>query len=74
MRDGTDGVLIERPERSLLREAVRRVAGSAWDPAALHARALEFSHERFLERMNAWLDECSQRARGRGIRWADEPG
>jgi glycosyltransferase involved in cell wall biosynthesis len=74
VREGTDGVLIERPERSLLREAVRRVAGSAWEPAALHARALEFSHERFLERMNAWLDECSQRARGRGIRWADEPG
>ena len=74
VRDGTDGVLIERPERGLLREAVRRVAGSTWDPAALHARALEFSHERFLERMNAWLDECSQRARGRGIRWADEPG
>ncbi|HEY2183024.1 MAG TPA: glycosyltransferase [Gaiellaceae bacterium] len=74
VRDGTDGVLIERPERSLLREAVRRVAGSAWEPAALHARALEFSHERFLERMNAWLDECSERARGRGIRWANEPG
>jgi glycosyltransferase involved in cell wall biosynthesis len=74
VRDGTDGVLIERPERSLLRDAVLRVAGAGWDPAALHARALEFSHARFLERMNAWLEECSQRARGRGIRWADEPG
>ena len=74
VRDGTDGVLIERPERSLLREAVRSVASSTWDPAALHAHAVEFSHERFLERMNAWLDESSQRARGRGIHWADEPG
>jgi glycosyltransferase involved in cell wall biosynthesis len=73
VRDGVDGVLIEQPESSFLREAVRRVAGSAWDPAALHARALEFSHERFLERMNAWLEECSQQARGRGIHWADEP-
>jgi glycosyltransferase involved in cell wall biosynthesis len=74
VRDGTDGELLERPERSLLREAVRRVAGSAWEPAALHTRALEFSHERFLKRMNAWLDECSRRARGRGIRWSDDPG
>jgi glycosyltransferase involved in cell wall biosynthesis len=73
VRDGVDGVLIEQPERSFLREAVRRVAASAWDPAALHAHALEFSHERFLERMNAWLEECSQQARGRGIHWADEP-
>ena len=74
VRDGTDGVLIEQAERSLLRDAVRRVAGADWDPAALHARALEFSRERFLERMNAWLEECSQRARGRGVRWADDPG
>jgi len=73
VRDGTDGVLIERPEPGFLRDAVQRVAGSAWDPAALHGRAREFSPERFLERMNAWLEECSQQARGRGIHWADEP-
>jgi glycosyltransferase involved in cell wall biosynthesis len=69
VRDGIDGVLVERPEADILRDAVRHVASTTWHPAALHARALEFSAERFLERMRDWLDECSRDARGSGIRW-----
>jgi hypothetical protein len=41
-----------------------------WDPAALRTRALEFSTERFLERMREWLDETSTQKRGRAVRWA----
>jgi glycosyltransferase involved in cell wall biosynthesis len=70
VRTGVDGVLIERAELAELRAAVRSVAVSAWEPAALRARAAEFSRERFLERMREWLDAVSTRARGHAVRWA----
>jgi glycosyltransferase involved in cell wall biosynthesis len=70
LRPGVDGVLIDRAEVEQLRIAIRSVAESVWDPAALHARAQEFSRERFLERMRGWLDESSAKARGQGLRWA----
>jgi glycosyltransferase involved in cell wall biosynthesis len=70
VRPDVDGVLIDQPEIEGLRTAIRSVAESTWDPAALHARALEFSSERFLERMREWLEESSRSARGSGIRWA----
>jgi glycosyltransferase involved in cell wall biosynthesis len=70
VRPGVDGVLIETPETDSLRAAIRSVAEPTWDPVALRARALEFSRERFLERMREWLEESSIQARGRGIRWA----
>jgi glycosyltransferase involved in cell wall biosynthesis len=70
VRPGSDGVLIERAELEPLRAAIRSAAETQWDPAALHARALEFSTERFLARMREWLDETSTQKRGRAVRWA----
>jgi glycosyltransferase involved in cell wall biosynthesis len=70
VRPGIDGVLIERAEVDTLRTALREVAEREWDSAVLHRRALEFSADRFLEQMRAWLDEASVEARGRPVRWA----
>jgi len=70
VRPGVDGMLIDRAEVEQLRIAIRSVAESPWDAPALRARALEFSRERFLERMREWLDRSSVEARGHGIRWA----
>jgi glycosyltransferase involved in cell wall biosynthesis len=70
VRNGTDGVLVEKAGVDELRTAVRKTAEAAWNPDELHTRALEFSTERFLTQMRAWLDEASWQARGRGIRWA----
>jgi glycosyltransferase involved in cell wall biosynthesis len=70
VRPAVDGVLVERAESEQLRAAIRSAAGTRWDPAALHARALEFSTERFLERMREWLDETSAQKRGHPVRWA----
>jgi glycosyltransferase involved in cell wall biosynthesis len=69
VRPGVDGVLIERAELEQLRTAIRSAAETAWDPAALRGRALEFSTERFLERIGEWLDEASTQKRGRPVRW-----
>ena len=73
VRADVDGVLIERPELDELRAAVRAVAQRSWDPQTLRSRALEFSADRFLEQMRAWLDETSVEARGRPVRWAESP-
>ena len=73
VRNGTDGVLIERAERGDLRAAVREIAQGSWDRQVLRNRALEFSAERFLEEMRAWLDETSVETRGRPVRWAESP-
>jgi glycosyltransferase involved in cell wall biosynthesis len=70
VRDGIDGVLIGAAELGALRAAISVVADSDWDSRELRARALEFSSERFLERMRDWLDEASRLARGRAVRWA----
>jgi glycosyltransferase involved in cell wall biosynthesis len=51
VRDGVDGVLVERPEPALVRAAVQRVAAERWDAQALVARAEEFSRERFVSRL-----------------------
>jgi hypothetical protein len=64
-------VLIERAEPQALRAAIQTVAAGSWDREALRSRALEFSTERFLERMRAWLDEASTDARGRPVRWVE---
>jgi glycosyltransferase involved in cell wall biosynthesis len=71
VRDGTDGVLIERPELRALQAGVRTVATGSWDGQTLRSRALEFSAERFLEQMRTWLDETSAEARGRPLRWTE---
>ena len=70
VRPGVDGVLIPRPEPAALQEGINAIATASWDPETLRARALEFSTERFLERMRAWLDDASTAARGRPVRWA----
>ena len=62
VRDGIDGVLVARPEPGLVREAVRRVAAERWDASALAGRAREFSRERFLTRMGAYLSELLPKA------------
>jgi glycosyltransferase involved in cell wall biosynthesis len=69
VRAGTDGVLIERAGLRELQAAVREVAGRSWDPQSLRSRALEFSPDRFLEQLRAWLDEASVATRGRPVRW-----
>ncbi len=69
VRPGTDGVLIEGAELGALQSGVREVATGSWDRQALRSRAFEFSTERFLEQMRAWLDEASAEARGRPISW-----
>jgi glycosyltransferase involved in cell wall biosynthesis len=70
-RPEVDGVLIERAELRALQAGIREVAAGSWDKQALRARALDFSADRFLERMHAWLDEASTAARGRPVRWSD---
>lgn len=70
VRQGIDGVLIANADLTDLREGIRTVAAGTWDRQTLRHRALEFSAERFLERMRSWLDEASMSARGRSIRWA----
>jgi glycosyltransferase involved in cell wall biosynthesis len=71
VRDGVDGVLIERAELRTLQAGVQAVATGSWDSQALRTRALEFSTGRFLDRMRSWLDDVSTEARGRPVRWAD---
>jgi len=71
VRAGIDGVLIDRADLQSVQAGVRAVATGSWDSHALRSRALEFSAERFLEEMRAWLDEASAEARGRPVRWAD---
>jgi glycosyltransferase involved in cell wall biosynthesis len=70
VRPGVDGILIDEAELEPLRTAIRSVAETTWDPAALRARALEFSTERFVEHMREWLDEASTQKRGHPVRWA----
>jgi glycosyltransferase involved in cell wall biosynthesis len=69
VRNGTDGVLIREADTNELRTAIRTAAKASWDPRELHARALQFSPERFLAQIRAWLDETSWQARGHGIHW-----
>jgi hypothetical protein len=63
-------VLIPKAEPAALKEGIQAIATGSWDMETLRGRALEFSTERFLERMRSWLDEASTAARGRPIRWA----
>ncbi|MDQ3630419.1 MAG: glycosyltransferase [Actinomycetota bacterium] len=61
LRDGVDGVLVDRADPAQIRAAVERVASEPWDRSALRARAEEFSRERFLERLTAAVEQCSPR-------------
>jgi glycosyltransferase involved in cell wall biosynthesis len=58
VRDGVDGVIVDTPSVEAIRGAVERVAAQSWDRAALAARADEFSRERFVTRLTAYLGEA----------------
>jgi glycosyltransferase involved in cell wall biosynthesis len=53
VRPEIDGLLIDEPDRAVLRAAVKRVATTAWDASALAEQARSFSRERFVERFLA---------------------
>jgi glycosyltransferase involved in cell wall biosynthesis len=57
VRSELDGVLIDKPDPALLRDAVAKVASTEWDVAALAEQARSFSRERFVER---FLDQVSR--------------
>ncbi len=61
VRDGVDGVLVDRPEVEAIRAGVRRLVERDWDPAALAARAREFSRARFVARLGSYLDAVAPR-------------
>lgn len=58
VREGIDGTLIRGPEVSAVRDAVRRVAGSEWDPSALAEGARRFSHDAFASALRQRLNEA----------------
>lgn len=62
VRDGRDGLLVDRAEPAAVREAVLALAERDWDRAALAARAREFRPALFLERFAAAVEDA--RARG----------
>ena len=62
VRDGREGVLIERAEATVLRRAIEGVAEARWNPRALADRARDFSRERFLARMHEQLAGLGRRA------------
>jgi glycosyltransferase involved in cell wall biosynthesis len=61
VRPEVDGVLIDEPDRGLLRDAVVKVASRAWETSALVEQARSFSRERFVER---FLDQVQIVATG----------
>jgi glycosyltransferase involved in cell wall biosynthesis len=63
IRNGLDGILVDRPEVEQVRDAVRRLASREWDRGELAARAQEFSRLRFVERLSARVSELAE-ARG----------
>jgi len=60
VRDGVDGILVERPEVDRVRDAVRRLASREWDRGALAARAQEFSRLQFVERLGARVSALAE--------------
>jgi len=63
VRDGVDGVVIERPDAITLRKAVVDVAARQWEPQTLTSRAQEFSREAFVQRMTRFLVDVESRGR-----------
>ncbi len=61
VREGVDGILVDRPDPVSIRAAVERVATERWDRAALRARAERFSRERFLQRITAVVEQLRPR-------------
>lgn len=57
IREGVDGVLVERADPAAIRAAVEHLANRSWEPSELRARAETFSRERFLERLGAVVEQ-----------------
>jgi glycosyltransferase involved in cell wall biosynthesis len=55
VRPGIDGLLLEEPTVDKLRAAIESLASGRWERDALAKRASEFSRERFLDRMSAYV-------------------
>jgi glycosyltransferase involved in cell wall biosynthesis len=55
VRHGHDGILLPRPDISLIRAALHDLARQRWDRRALRERATTFSRERFAKQMRTWL-------------------
>ena len=55
VRDGVDGVVVERADVAALRKAVFDVAARQWQPDKLALRARDFSRESFVQRMIPFL-------------------
>ena len=61
VREGVDGILVDRADPHQIRAAVERVASGQWDRNRMRARAEEFSRERFLERMAGVVEQYRRR-------------
>jgi len=55
VRPGLDGILIDRADLDTLRDGIRALGETRFEPTALAARAREFSHDVFLTKMRAAL-------------------
>jgi glycosyltransferase involved in cell wall biosynthesis len=55
--EGSTGLFFEQPEPRLIAEAVDRLAATSWSADTLSAHAGRFSTARFVERVNAVVDE-----------------
>ena len=66
VRNGVDGVLLERPEVELVRAGLHQLAAGGWDRDVLVARAREFSRQRFLDQFGGYLQKLIRAARASG--------
>jgi glycosyltransferase involved in cell wall biosynthesis len=61
VRAGEDGILVPHSDLAALRDAVRQVAATQWDPGRLAERAQAFSRERFIGRLGRFVSEILSR-------------
>jgi glycosyltransferase involved in cell wall biosynthesis len=62
VREGETGVYFDRPEATLVRDAVVRLLERSWDRATLAAHAGTFSEARFAQRMQSVVGEEIERS------------
>jgi glycosyltransferase involved in cell wall biosynthesis len=63
VRDGVDGVLVDKPDPDLFASAIDRAEAQRWDPEVLRASARRFDVSRFQERIRAIVQSASERGR-----------
>jgi glycosyltransferase involved in cell wall biosynthesis len=61
VRDGVDGLLLERVELDSIRSAVRSLRATSWDRAAIAAGSRRFSRARFVDQLRGCLGELGER-------------